>query len=183
MLHEEGVIEGEIVVEGFSDGAVVGSLHLLEGIDIVSDDGLGFGIEADVVIVGDCQFGKRDVLLHGRSDIIGVEHQRVYLVCDGARNVVLVGHSEVELRIVGLQKALNVLPPSRTLHPVENGKSEALADVVLGKARNIEDQSIRGTVSQPFPCIVNWIYQAADRFSEIAAAAGNHGNLCDCEEI
>ena len=89
----------------------------------------------------------------------------------------------MELGVVCLQKFFDVSSTSCIARLVKNGKSEAFADVVLGNTRNIENQTIRGAVSQLLIGIVNWIYQTTDRLGEVASAARNHWNLCNRDEI
>ena len=89
----------------------------------------------------------------------------------------------MELGVVCLQKLFDVSSTSCIARLVKNGKSEAFADVVLGNTRNIENQTIRGAVSQLLIGRVNWIYQTTDRLGEVASAARNHWNLCNRDEI
>lgn len=56
LLYKEGVIEGEIVVKCLAGKAIIGDLHLLEGIDCVCGKLPGFGGEADLIIIGNDQF-------------------------------------------------------------------------------------------------------------------------------
>jgi hypothetical protein len=102
MLDEKGVIEGKVVVEGLTDGSIVASFHLVEGVDIIGDVGGWGSIEADFIVVCYSHFGKSDVLLDGLSDVVGVEDDRCNFVCDDALLIVPIGHGEVELGVVDL---------------------------------------------------------------------------------
>lgn len=124
MLHEEGVIESEVIVKALSDGPVVSSFHLVEGIDVVGNIGEGRSIEADFIIVGDGHLGKSDILLDRLSDVVGVKNDRCDFVGEGALQIIPIGHCEVEFRVVALKEILKSQLTGSSVCLVVDGEGE-----------------------------------------------------------